>query len=77
MTPAKRPRHRMPAAVRRALEARNLLEASQQRPPYQRNDFLGWIAKAARPETKAKRLAQMLDELERGGVSMGMRWSGR
>ena len=42
------------------------------RPAYQQNDYLGWIARAKRPETEAQRLAQMLDELEQGGVYMKM-----
>ena len=68
----------MPAEVERALEAADLLEAYQARPPYQRNDYLGWIDRAKRPETKARRLQQMLDELEQGDVYMKMAWrSGR
>ncbi len=43
-----------------------------ERPFYQRNDYLGWIGRAKRAETRAKRIAQMLDELEEGGVYMGM-----
>nr|WP_248308258.1 YdeI/OmpD-associated family protein [Devosia sp. 919] len=35
-----------------------------------------WINKVKRPETKQKHLEQMLGELERGGVYMGMRWNG-
>ena len=42
------------------------------RPPYQQNDYLGWINRAKRPETKEKRLNQMLDELARGDVYMKM-----
>lgn len=34
-----------------------------------------WINRAKRPETKQKRLEQMLDELQRGGVYMNMRYS--
>ena len=64
----------MPAEVERALEAADLLEAYQARPPYQRNDYLGWIDRAKRPETKARRLQQMLDELEQGDVYMKMAW---
>lgn len=64
----------MPEAVRQALEARGLFEAYSSRPPYQRNDYLGWIQAAKREETRQKRLAQMLDELERGGVYMNMPW---
>lgn len=44
------------------------------RPPYQRNDYLGWILRAARKETRDKRLAQMIYELEKGDVYMGMEW---
>lgn len=62
----------MPGFVRTALEERELLEKYEERPFYQRNDYLSWISRAAREETKQKRLVQMLDELERGGVYMGM-----
>lgn len=68
----KRPRHPMPALVAQALDERGLLAAYQARPAYQQNDYLGWIEQAKRPETKEKRLRQMLDELERGGVYMNM-----
>lgn len=66
----------MPEAVREALKKRGLMPAYEERPDYQRNDYLGWIADAKREETKAKRLAQMLDELEHGGVYMKMDWRG-
>ena len=62
----------MPHFVAEALKARNLLATYQARPDYQRNDYLGWILRAKRPETIQKRLQQMLDELEKGGVYMGM-----
>ena len=64
----------MPAEVERALIHAGLMEAYQARPPYQRNDYLGWIDRAKRPETKALRLQQMLDELEQGDVYMKMAW---
>jgi hypothetical protein len=35
---------------------------------------VGWILRAKREATRRKRLEQMLDELQRGGVYMGMRW---
>ena len=66
----------MPDDVRTALEERGLMAAYEARPPYQRNDYLGWIARAKRPETRQKRLKQMLDELEQGGIYMRMRWNG-
>lgn len=75
VSPPRRPRQSMPAFVRRALEQRGLLAQYRQRPPYQRNDYLGWIAQAKREVTKQKRLGQMLDELARGDVYMKMAWS--
>jgi uncharacterized protein YdeI (YjbR/CyaY-like superfamily) len=38
------------------------------RPPYQRNDYLIWISQAKTPETRDKRVRQMIDELKRGNV---------
>ncbi len=64
----------MPDFVREALESRGLAAAYDARPPYQRNDYLGWIARAKREGTVQKRLTQMLDELERGDVYMKMDW---
>ena len=65
----------MPAYVRAALESKKLVAAYEARPPYQRNDYLGWIARAKLEPTRQKRLAQMLDELRRGDVYMRMKWS--
>lgn len=70
--PERRPRHAMPAVVRAALASRGLTEAYRARPPYQRNDYLGWITAAKLPATRQKRLDQMLGELAAGGVYMGM-----
>ena len=68
----KRDRHPMPEFVRDALHSSGLEEAYRARPAYQQNDYVGWIGRAKRPETQHKRLAQMLDELERGDVYMKM-----
>lgn len=67
-----RPLHSMPEFVRQALEERGLMDAYRSRPAYQQNDYLGWIKRAKRQATREKRLAQMLDELELGGVYMKM-----
>lgn len=67
-----RPRQPMPDFVRDALSERHLMEAYRARPDYQQNDHLSWITRARRPETVEKRLQQMLDELEVGGLYMGM-----
>lgn len=69
----KRPRHKMPAGIKSALSKRGVLAAYNARHAYQRNDYLGWIDAAHRDATKAKRTEQMLHELERGGVYMGMK----
>ena len=68
----KRVQHPMPAFIRKALTERRLFQAYQSRPPYQRNDYIGWITRAKLPATQQKRLAQMLDELARGDVYMKM-----
>jgi uncharacterized protein (DUF3820 family) len=63
----KRAVNEMPADVKLALEQRAL------RADYdQRNDYLSWIIRASRPEIRLKRLNQMLDELDKGGVYMRM-----
>ncbi|MDE2988712.1 MAG: YdeI/OmpD-associated family protein [Chloroflexota bacterium] len=69
-----RPIEPMPPTVEQALVDSGLQNAYRARPPYQRNDYLGWINRAKRLETKQRRLDQMLSELERGDVYMKMDW---
>ncbi|HET20150.1 MAG TPA: hypothetical protein ENO16_06040 [Chromatiales bacterium] len=69
----KRAKQPMPAFVQKALNERGLMAAYHARPAYQRNDYLGWIARAKKEDTKQRRLGQMLDELEVGGVYMNMK----
>jgi uncharacterized protein YdeI (YjbR/CyaY-like superfamily) len=79
MSPVLRPlrkREEMPEFVRVALEESDLRAKYDARPAYQRNDYLLWINKVKREDTKLKHLEQMLDELRRGGVYMGMKWNG-
>lgn len=64
----------MPDFVEEALVESRMMDAYLARPPYQRNDYLGWISRAKRDETIQKRLDQMLDELRRGDVYMKMSW---
>lgn len=71
----KRDIYPIPDDVRQALQARGLEAAYSRRPTYQQNDYVGWITRARRPETRLKRLNQMLDELTSGGVYMKMKWS--
>lgn len=62
----------MPEAIRAALAEKNLTAAYEARPPYQRNDYIGWITRAKLPATQHKRLAQMLAELAAGNAYMKM-----
>lgn len=62
----------MPDFIRDALAAKRLTAAYEARPPYQRNDYIGWITRAKLPATQQMRLVQMLDELSRGDVYMKM-----
>ena len=68
--------YEMPEDISAALKRRGVLNAYRGRPAYQQNDYVGWITRAKRPETRQKRLDQMLNELEKGGVYMHMRWNG-
>jgi uncharacterized protein YdeI (YjbR/CyaY-like superfamily) len=63
----------MPGFVKQALTNCNLMDDYMSRPAYQQNDYIAWIGRAKRQETKEKRLQQMLDELKRGGVYMNMK----
>ena len=67
-----RPVQPMPDDVRTELEEQDLVGAYEDRPFYQRNDYLAWIGRAKRLETRQNRIEQMLEELERGGVYMKM-----
>ena len=73
----KRPRYPMPADVRDALDRAELMDAYRERPAYQQNDYVGWITRAKRDDTRKRRLEQMLDELETGDRYMNMAYSGR
>jgi uncharacterized protein YdeI (YjbR/CyaY-like superfamily) len=77
MTTLKRATNPMPADVREAIDKLGLMGQYDARPPYQRNDYLGWISRAKRRETRQKRLNKMLDELADGDRYMNMRWRPR
>ena len=62
----------MPAFVRAALVRNKLMSAYRERPPYQQNDYVGWITRAKLEPTRQRRLAQMLDELASGDRYMKM-----
>ena len=53
----RRPRYPMPTFVAEALARNGLLEAYRSRPPYQRNDYIGWITSAKREATREEAFA--------------------
>jgi uncharacterized protein YdeI (YjbR/CyaY-like superfamily) len=65
---------KMPDYVRDALNKRHLIDAYHA-DEYQQNDYISWITRAKRDETKEKRLSQMLDEFEGGKLYMNMLWA--
>ena len=72
----RRPRQPMPDDVLATLKELNLVEAYNNRPPYQRNDYLWWITAAKREDTRQRRIRQMLEELQAGNLYMNMSWKG-
>ena len=64
--------YEMPADVKLALEENAVRADYDHRPPYQRNDYVAWFDRAVRPDIRAKRLNQMIDELRKVGVYMRM-----
>lgn len=71
----RRPIHPVPEFVRNALLAQNLMAAYHGRPPYQQNDYIGWITRARLEQTQQKRLSIMLEELASGSGYMGLKWT--
>ncbi len=76
-TMSPRPRYEMPDFIQTALQKHGLMDVYLTRPPYQRNDYIGWIIRARLTATRQKRLKQMLDELKRGNVYMKMKWNSK
>lgn len=73
----KREVHPMPFDVRTILIEENLMGAYQKRPPYQQNDYIGWIIKAKMQETREKRIRQMIEELRNNNKYMGMDYNAK
>jgi uncharacterized protein YdeI (YjbR/CyaY-like superfamily) len=63
----------MPADVKSALSKAGVAKAYAARPHYQRNDYVGWITRSKLPATRTQRIRQMVAELRKGGVYMGMK----
>jgi uncharacterized protein YdeI (YjbR/CyaY-like superfamily) len=77
MSPLKRQRYAMPDDVREALTRNSLLKAYRDRPPYQQNDYIGWITRARVDGTRNRRIAQMLQELAQGNRYMKMKYTAK
>lgn len=69
--------YNMPDYVAEALDREALWERYRARPPYQQNDYIGWILRAKREETRQKRLNQMLEELKNGDAYMAMKYNAK
>ena len=65
----------IPGFVRGALAARKLTAAFEARPEYQQKGYLAWIDEPKLKDGKRKRLDQMLEELEKGGVYLAAPWT--
>jgi hypothetical protein len=53
------------------------MNAYRSRPPYQQNDYIGWILRAKLKATQERRIAQMLEELASGDRYMKMEYHPR
>ena len=65
----------MPDYIRASLNERELMDAYHSRPPYQQNDYIGWITRTKLETTRQKRLDQMLEEIKGGKYYMNMEWT--
>ena len=69
-----RPRYPMPSFVKDEHIGLGLMEAYQNRPAYQQNDYIGWITRARQEKTRQKWLKIMLDEIASGKGYMGLKY---
>ncbi|MDA0988775.1 MAG: YdeI/OmpD-associated family protein, partial [Chloroflexi bacterium] len=60
MERARRPRYEMPEFMWRALVEQGLDGAYRNRPSYQQNDYIGWITRAKREETRDCRVSALI-----------------
>lgn len=67
----------LPADLKALLIQEGQLENYEARPRYQRTDYITWIERAARTETREKRITQMLEELRGGDAYMGMNYKAK
>ena len=65
----------MPKFMCDALVETDLVDAYGERPAYQQNDYIEWITRAKRADTRDRRLIQMLDELGTGDRYMNVSYT--
>lgn len=70
-----RPVYDIPEDIVDILNENGLWDAYKARPSYQQNDYIGWITRAKRVDTRTKRIEIMLNELRKGSGYMGMKWT--
>lgn len=61
----------MPEFFRAALEERGLMDAYRARPPYQQNDYIGWINRAKLEATKQKCLSKCSTNSKKAAFTCG------
>lgn len=66
--------HPLPDFIDEAMKENCLEQSYRNRPAYQKNDYIGWIARSKTEKTLCKRLQQMLDELSDGDKYMKMEY---
>lgn len=59
--------HQAPPYIKKDILKYKLMRAYHSRPPYQQNDYVGWILRAKKEEIRKKRIKQMLKEISDGG----------
>jgi uncharacterized protein YdeI (YjbR/CyaY-like superfamily) len=72
-----RKKYPMPNYIKAALLKNKLMKAYLLRPPYQQNDYIGWINRAMQEKTRQKRLDQMIAELKNGDSYMKMTYKAK
>lgn len=68
--------HDIPDFITHAMRKAGVEKKYEERPAYQKNDYVGWIIQPKKPETQQKRLEQMIEELKEGKKYMKMNYGG-
>lgn len=63
--------------IRERLVRENVLDKYNERPAYQRSQYIDWITSAKRETTKENRLNQMIDELKAGDSFKGEKYNAK